>query len=135
MTMRLPRPHISIPTRIKVAQRQLRGFGASEAMLKRATTERQEVYLDRLLTCLSLYLGPLFQRLHLDHDPALCNRKFSPVTRKYKPAANDPRYLVYRTKVDHDIKTRIRGEGAQLSDLALRRKFKRIEKRKAAGKR
>jgi len=133
--MKLPRPYIPIPIRIKVARRQLRGFGASDALMTRAHGERPEVYLDRLLTGLSLYFENLFRPLQLDHDPALCNRKFSPRTGKYKPDANDPRFLIYRTKLDHDFKTRVRGDGAQLSDLALRRKFKRIAKRTAEGKR
>lgn len=132
--MKLPRPHIPIHVRIKVAKRQLRLFGASSALLERAG-DRADIYLDRLLSGLSMYMGCLFEPLQLDHDPALCNRKYFPISGRYKPAANDPRYLIYRTKEDHETKTRLRGEGAQLSDLALRRKFKRIEKRKREGKR
>lgn len=136
LRMKLQRPYIPIRIRIKVASRQLRHFGASDALLTRERFEREDVYLDRMLTGLSLYLnGNIFQPLHLDHDPALCNRKFFQRTMRYEPAANDPRYLIYRTEAEHDIKTRVRGDGAQLSDLALRRKFKRIEKRKREGKR
>ena len=134
--MKLPRPHIPIPTRIKVAQRQLRGFGANDALMQKAHSETPDIYLDRLLNGLSLYMGgTLFQPLHLDHDPALCNRKYSYRTGRYKPDANDPRYLIYRTYADHDIKTRVRGDGAQLSDLAKLRKTKRIAKRIKDGKR
>jgi hypothetical protein len=65
----------------------------------------------------------------LDHDPALVNRKLRkwPLdgSAVYIPDANDPDYLVYREKHDHDIKTRVRGDGAQLSDLAQARKRKR----------
>jgi len=68
----------------------------------------------------------------LDHDPALINRPYNPkiknVAARYTPNANDPNYLIYRTKEDHDIKTRVHGDGAQYSDLALRRKLKRIER-------
>lgn len=133
--MKLPRPHIPIPVRIKVARRQLIAFGASEALTTKDRHETSEVFLDRLLTGLSLYFENLFGKLHLDHDPALCNRRFSKRTGKYFPDANDPRFLIYRTKPNHEIKTRVRGDGAQLSDLALRRKFKRIEKRQREGKR
>jgi hypothetical protein len=133
--MKLPRPHIPIPTRIKVAQRQLRGFGASDALMFKDIMETPAVYLDRLLAGLSIYLGVLFKPLHLDHDPALCNRKYSYRTGRYTPDANDPRYLIYRTQADHDIKTRVRGDGAQLSDLAKRRKTKRIAKRIKDGRR
>jgi len=133
--MKLLRPHIPIGVRITVAQRQLKimhGFVADQDK-----DEPNEVYLDRLLGHLASYLykGGIFYPLQLDHDPALTNRKFSERTGKYKPDANDPRYLIYRTKDEHDIKTRVRGDGAQLSDLALRRKFKRIDKRVKAGKR
>ena len=132
--MRLLRPHIPIPVRIEVAARQLKQqFGH---MVDRNLDEEDAVYLDRLLAILASQLGAeLFETLHLDHDPALTNRKFSERTGLYTPRANDPRFLVYRTKDEHDIKTRVRGDGAQLSDLALRRKFKRIDKRVKAGKR
>ena len=131
--MRLHRPHIPFAVRIKVAQRQLRDFRTE---LTRGERERTEVFLDRLLAHLAYCLtGKLFTPLQLDHDPALTNRIFSKRTKRYKPAANDPRFLIYRTTDGHDIKTRIRGDGAQLSDLALRRKNKRIEKLKAEGRR
>jgi hypothetical protein len=132
--VKLPRPHIPIPTRIKVAQRQLRDqFGM---IVDRDRDEDGDVYLDRLLTSLVLCIGgTLFSPLHLDHDPALCNRKFSQRTGRYTPDANDPRYLIYRSQVEHDIKTRVRGDGAQLSDLAKLRKTKRIVKRIKDGKR
>lgn len=132
--VKLHRPYIPFDVRIAVARRQLRNFGAT---VDRNADESDDVYLDRQLALLAVFLDKekLFAPLHLDHDPALVNRKFSQRTGKYKPDANDPRFLIYRTKTDHDMKTRTRGDGAQLSDLALRRKFKRIEKRKREGKR
>ena len=131
--MRLYRPPVPISVRIVVAQRQL--LRQDIAAPDRQQGERQEVYLDRLLGILAHALDAMFEPLQLDHDPALTNRKFNPRTKKYKPDANDPRYMVYRTESGHDIKTRVRGDGAQYSDLALRRKFKRIEKREREGKR
>jgi hypothetical protein len=65
-------------------------------------------------------------RAHLDHDPALINRKYNPRTEKYTPDANDPNYLIYRKADDHRTKTIVRGEHGQYSDLGLRRKNKRI---------
>lgn len=131
--MKLPRPHIPFVTRCEVAQFQLyRDYGMT---VDRNKDETPEVYLDRLLGMLSALKHALFEPLHLDHDPALCNRKFNERTGKYKPDANDPKFLIYRTKEEHEIKTRVRGDGAQLSDLALRRKNKRIEKRIESGKR
>jgi len=130
--MKLLRPHIPIPVRIAVVQKQLLRFDV--AAPDREKGERQEVYLDRLLGLLSTLMDALFEPLQLDHDPALTNRKKIFRNGKhvgYSPAANNPDYLIYRTKAEHDIKTRVRGDGAQYSDLALARKNKRIEKRRA----
>jgi len=129
--MKLLRPYTPIPVRIKVVQRQLLRFDV--AAPDREKGERQDVYLDRLLGLLSTLMDALFEPLHLDHDPALTNRKKIFRNGKhvgYSPAANNPDFLIYRTKADHDIKTRVRGDGAQYSDLALARKNKRIEKRR-----
>lgn len=130
--MKLPRPHVPIMVRIEVAQRQLRGFGMT---VDRNKDEESVAYLDRLLLTLSLCFESCFQPMVLDHDPALCNRQFSKRSGKYKPDANDPKFLIYRTKLDHDLKTRVRGDGAQLADLAMLRKNKRIAKRISTGKR
>ena len=130
--MKLLRPYTPIPVRIKVVQRQLLRFDV--AAPDREKGERQDVYLDRLLGLLSTLMDALFEPLQLDHDPALVNRKKIFRNGKhvgYSPAANNPDYLIYRTKAAHDIKTRVRGDGAQYSDLALARKNKRIEKRRA----
>ena len=130
--MKLLRPYTPIPVRIKVVQRQLLRFDV--AAPDREKGERQDVYLDRLLGLLSTLMDALFEPLQLDHDPALVNRK--KIFRNgehvgYSPAANNPNFLIYRTTTGHDIKTRVRGDGAQYSDLALARKNKRIEKRRA----
>jgi hypothetical protein len=57
----------------------------------------------------------------------------------YEPDANDPEYLVYRPHGaqhagSHDVKTRIRGEHGQFSDIAMIKRQRRRErpaKRKA----
>jgi hypothetical protein len=130
--MKLPRPYIPLAVRVAVAERQYwQEKGISDEVwqsIKLGLT--QEMMLKGLLEQL---FGTA--EIHLDHDPALCNRKFNPRTGQYTPDANDPDFLIYRPVTDHNLKTRVRGDGAQLSDLALRRKFKRIEKRKRAGKR
>lgn len=133
--MRLPRPPIPLAVKLAVAERMIaerRAAGQADIAFVKSGSGYKLLYD---------LLGELFPPwgintpLHLDHDPALCNRKFSDRTGKYKPDANDPKFLVYRTKADHDIKTRVRGDGAQLSDLAMLRKNKRIAKRIKAGKR
>lgn len=128
--MKLQRPYIPIEVRVIVAERQIQQITGLRLEWPEPRSHR-----DRLVKCLAYLTAHLGGPLQLDHDPALCNRKYFPRTDRYDPAANDPRYLIYRTKEDHDHKTRLRGDGAQLSDLALRRKFKRIEKRKREGKR
>jgi len=76
----------------------------------------------------------------LDHNPALMNRKRRGTGKNtiYSPPANDPDHLIYRDAgpgSDHDIKTRVRGDGAQHSDLALARIAKRRAKKLARLKR
>jgi hypothetical protein len=70
------------------------------------------------------------RKVHLDHDPPLCNRfkimSDSGEVVGYIPHANDPNYLVYRTIEDHRKKTYIRGDGAQRSDVSQRRYLKRV---------
>ena len=128
---RLFRPHIPVSVRVAVATR---AFLAQGWLLPyRPPGESDTRWLRKALTALSVHLcGPL----HLDHDPALVNRTRRTVAGKtvYSPDANDPRFLVYRTKVDHDIKTRVRGEGAKRSDLSQARYLKNVAKNRRAKK-
>ena len=139
---RLLRPHIPFDVRCRVAMRQL---GLTPEQIERHL-ETQDArnsgmwyirYLNEfLLPRLRSKLGVI--GLHLDHDPALENRR---KVRKraggdvvyYDPDANDPDYLIYReggfTGSAHDIKTRIRGEHGQLSDHALARKEKNRQRK------
>ena len=45
------------------------------------------------------------ERVEFDHDPPIQARVWDPETGDTKPAANDPRYITIRSKVDHDEKT------------------------------
>jgi hypothetical protein len=112
--MKLPRPYIPLNVRLKVAERQL---GRSWSIKGQSGKVRLRLMLKLL------FANEPYQ---LDHDPALTNRKFNRRLRRYTPPANDPDYLVYRSAVGHDIKTRVRGDGAQRSDLAQRRYLKRV---------
>lgn len=140
---RLLRPYIDVETKCRVVLAQLgemwpdgvigarledpyyRGRGGLTALLREklqeyATTQECEV-----------------TDLRLDHDPALGTRK--KVFRKgehvdYEPAANDPAHLFYRPHAarfagSHDVKTRVRGEHGQLSDIALVKRNRRLEER------
>jgi hypothetical protein len=68
---------------------------------------------------------------HLDHDPPLgarMKRTMLDGTIVYSPDANDPRHLVYRTAVDHQIKTNVSGEHGQHPDRVLIKKQRRRER-------
>lgn len=66
-------------------------------------------------------------KVELHHRPGLLNRRRKP-NGDYDPPANDPNYLIYLLEDEHDIETRVRGIGAQLSDLGQARKRKRMER-------
>ncbi|PWT73732.1 MAG: hypothetical protein C5B60_07830 [Chloroflexi bacterium] len=123
--MRLERPHIPITTRVQVAAWQCTCCGKLEAVLEAAQLPRPSDQLAHLLHA-------LFDNepCHLDHDPPLCLRHRTPKG-AYDPPADSVHHLVYRTAQDHKIKTFVRGDGAQLSDMAKRRKeLKRRRKSK-----
>jgi hypothetical protein len=135
---RLKRPHIPLAVRVIVAERQLdaatsfphengeRNASVFRTFVDRDGWKKRNPLSEQLDMLLRLLFGE--QKVNLDHDPALVNRPFNKRTGKYTPDANDPEHLIYRTKAEHDIKTRIRGDGAQHSDLGLARKLKRIAK-------
>ena len=130
---RLPRPHIPLSVRVQVAARQA-GFVNLELFLRLHKGGFAKV-LDRLLY--GDDLGPCagFKRdqpIHLDHDPPLGARekiwKDGEIV-GYVPAANDPEYLIYRLKVDHQVKTNIRGEHGQHPDRVLIKRQRRRDRK------
>jgi hypothetical protein len=133
--MRLHRPHVPVKVKCQVLARQL---GATSLHFDEGPQGyagwSYHQWLDYLLRRLEDKIGDGDDHhnstpLQLDHDPALQNREFNKRTRKYTPDANDPRFLIYRTKEAHRIKTLVRGDGAQLSDAAIARKRKRKERK------
>ena len=124
---RLLRPYIPLKVREQVALRQMR-----EALIPLpwfAKYPRNAAVRLRILLRTLFGLG----KVELHHRPSLVNREH---TRDggYKPDANNPDYLVYLRKDEHDIETRVRGIGAQLSDLAIARKRKRRERKETRRK-
>ncbi len=124
--MRLLRPHIPLETRCRVVARQL-GRPFPLARDRGPYGSLLAALLQDLANQIDCWPG----ELHLDHDPSLGARE--KVFRKgqhigYKPAANDPEFLVYREKHDHFIKTNVRGIGAQHPDRVLIKKQRRREK-------
>lgn len=129
--MKLPRPYIPYSVRVIVAARQAFAAGVD------LPDELGEWPRTRQLRVL---LRALFgnQKVHLDHDPPLMlrlvQRRDGKIVR-YNPDANDPAFLIYRTKQDHKIKTYVRGDGAQRSDASQRRYLKRVARNRSRSKR
>lgn len=113
--MRLPRPYVPIDVKLAVAGRQARATGCS---IDWAALERL-CGGDQLRVLLNVLYPDVM--CHLDHDPPLWQRVRTK-SGNYRPSANDPDYLVWRSQEGHRLKTYIRGDGAQLSDAAKRRK-------------
>lgn len=66
-----------------------------------------------------------------DHCPALAMRPVDPATGDTVPPANDPRYIVPRSRADHKAKTF--GTSIPLSgDISQIRKLDRVEEKHAA---
>ena len=125
--MRLPRPYIPLSTRIEVAERQyFERFGRPVVRTFRQGRKHLFVVLASIFQ--DPDRGGISLAPELHHRPALVNR---PRKRNgtYQPDANDPRFLVYLPKQEHDIETRVRGLHGQHSDLALVRKRKRKERK------
>jgi len=134
---RLYRPTIPLEVKCRVALRQLGEMWPDSLLSEYGRRRQYGALLNIMLGKLANLLGCYSTDLRLDHDPALVNRKRYVRNGKvfYVPDANDAEYLIYREKLDHDIKTRVRGDGAQLSDLAIVRKRKRKERKAKAPKR
>ena len=126
--MRLHRPYIPVAIRVMVAERQARQRGL-ELVDRRGLAGR--IWSDSKY--LKILLSMLFdgQKAELHHRPALVNRRRYIRNGKsfYDPPANSDEHLFYLLDDDHDIETRVRGVGAQLSDLGTARKRKRRERK------
>lgn len=128
--MRLERPYIPFPVRVAVARRQLAVADPLAAIGVECRTDYSGD-THKLKVILALLFKGLACELH--HRPALVNRR-SYVRRGktlYDPPANDPEHLVWLAEHDHDIETRVRGVGAQRSDLGQRRYMKRVAENRA----
>lgn len=134
--MKLARPHIPVIVRLQVAERQARekNIGLSG---EAKTLRSKELQLCLLLVIL---FGERTHEVELHHRPALVNRRRYIRNGKtfYDPPANDPAHLIYLLGgrgEDHDVETRVRGVGAQRSDLAQRRYLKKVVKNRDPNRR
>lgn len=128
--MRLPRPYIPLYVRVVVAERQMRDQTGCEVTDERGIPLRLTKTPLRKRLDLALFHIGVFgtQKLELHHRPALVNRERYVRRGKtlYYPPANDPDFLIYLNEDEHAIETRVRGVGAQRSDLAQARYNKRV---------
>lgn len=139
--MALFRPYIPMTVRVAVAERQMREKGSAFWLLYLSGTQAAEKLNQpwSLTRRLRVLLGELFPygNYQLDHDPALEQRhlmhKRKTGTVVYRPEANDPDHLVYRTKALHLMKTTGRKPGAEKtatskgSDVWIAQKFRKLE--------
>lgn len=128
--MALPRPYIPLRVRALVAVIQLHKAGVNVFVDARRDRETMSAHLERRLESLAGVLDCAREDLRLDHNPALVLRDFNKRTGKYKPDANDPDFLIYRTAHDHHIKTNVRGDGALRSDTSERVYRRRVDRNK-----
>jgi hypothetical protein len=122
--MRTPRPHIPLEVRCRVVLRQLGYPSIDEVISIFRYLHSLRDLLNERLGDLAKQLGVTRVDLHLDHDPPLAARER--IGDGFKPDANDPEYLFYRTKESHRIKTLQRGDGAQYPDRVLIKRMKRL---------
>lgn len=139
--MKLYRPHIPLFTRCEVALRQI-GWSPETAIDIAGKADGCGLLLKETLIELSSHLKCEVSDLRLDHDPALGARVKRGEGRNtaYTPDANDPDFLRYRPHGpqfdgSHDVKTRIRGDHGQYSDIVLiKRERRRLAKKKTKPK-
>lgn len=143
---RLYRPHVPLEVRCRVALRQLGEMWPDQVLDEVRANYRDPyrprsgfgAFLEMLLAKLAELLGCVVEDLRLDHDPPLALRESKLIgltgRRKYMPDANDPEHLAYRPHGaefagSHDVKTRIRGEHGQFSDVQLIKRRRRRERK------
>jgi hypothetical protein len=120
--VRLKRPYIPLAVRVAVSEKLVRSLGGMPFSAILSMRWRLGWNLNLAARIKGLPDGRSF---HCDHDPPLGTRPFSNRTGKYKPDANDPEHLFYRSEDDHRTKTFVRGEHGQYSDIVLIKRERR----------
>lgn len=135
---KLLRPYIGLEARCRVVLRQLGEMFPNDAIFWHGSRKGG---LGRLLASRIAVLAELLRceasELRLDHDPALGTRRKvhkAGAHVGYDPPANSVHHLRYRPHAarhaaSHDVKTRVRGDNGQLSDIALVKRNRRLEER------
>lgn len=152
---RLWRPTIPVEVKCRVVLRQLGEMfidrviesnrcRPGNAYLKGIGVPTTRPGLGRLLAeslnRLAELLNCKVEDLRLDHDPALALRQRRGEGKQtvYTPNANDAAHLLYRPhgtqfSGSHDVKTRIRGDRGQYSDIVLIKRERRRQQKTSKG--
>lgn len=137
---RLYRPPIPLEVRCRVALKAHGTMWPDDLIAEVKKARGLGKWLSGMLAELAGLLGCEVRDLRLDHDPPLALRKRKGDGNKtiYSPPANDVEFLFYRPHGaqfagSHDIKTRVRGDHGQYSDLALIKRERRRNKRNKKG--
>ena len=136
VSVRLFRPHIPLEIRCRVLLRQIGEMWPDDCLAAARKAKSLSAYENGLKQMLADNLGCGTKDLRLDHDPPLGARRKKGEGKKtvYTPAANDPDHLFYRPhgaqfEGSHDIKTRVRGDHGQYSDIALIKRERRRQRK------
>jgi hypothetical protein len=128
---RLYRPYIPIDVKCRLALMALGEMFIEKRLAYHREHRRLGHFLAELLGELARLMCCEVSDLRLDHDPplALREKRYVKGTIVYTPDANDLAHLFFRPHGaqfagSHDIKTRVRGDHGQFSDLALIRREK-----------
>lgn len=92
------------------------------------SSRRKHISLMAQLHAALRQLGFEPHEVELDHSPALALRAWNPETNDTIPPASDPRYLVWRTKAEHRVKTFGRPATTAGSDIGEAARLKRLER-------
>jgi hypothetical protein len=133
---RLHRPHVPLSIQCDVVMRQCYLTPTHRTENLRRFKGNYSVLKQTLLIAFAASIKCSHHDLQLDHDPPLGARRQiwkSGKFVRYEPDANDPQHLFWRDKESHRVKTRVRGEHGQYSDLALIKRERRRSRPKKKG--
>ena len=139
MTALPKRKYCPVDVRCRVALRQLGELHSDLAIEQHRRMGALSDLLDMLKQRLAAKFGCMIADLRRDHNPALGDRELNRRTGRYTPDENDPEYMEYRPhgaefQGSHDVKTRVRGDHGQYSDIQLIKRRRRREDKKTKPK-
>lgn len=112
---------------------------ATEVAAGHRADRRLGAALQTVLNSIAAKIGCAVSELRCDHDPMLRVRTYKPKKGKpvadwYTPHAHDPAHLRFRAEGaqfdgSHYVKTYLRGDHGQYSDVVLAKRERRLEKK------